>query len=84
MHRGYRSSHGGLTDGCAGITREMGTVAAYFQKKVLRDVPDGEIYKNFLALRKECGDRAVLRAMHFYEDDRRAVLETQALKVGGL
>ena len=76
------SNHGDLTDDYADITREMGTVAAYFQKKVLRDVPDGEIYKNFLALRKECGDRAVLRAMHFYEDDRRAVLETQALKVG--
>ena len=58
MHRGYRSSHGGLTDGYAGITREMGTVAAYFQKKVLQEVPEGEIYKNFPALWKECGDRA--------------------------
>mgnify|MGYP002511089400 CR=1 FL=1 len=76
------SNHGDLTDDYADITREMGAVAAHFQKKVLREVLEGEFYKNFLALRKKCGDRAVLRAMHFYEDDRRAVLETQALKAG--
>ena len=34
------------------------------------------------ALRQECGDRAVLRAMHFYDDDRRAAREAAALKNG--
>ena len=34
------------------------------------------------ALRQECGDRAVLRAMHFYSDDRRAAQEAGALKKG--
>ena len=76
------SSHDDLTDDYAGITREMGAVAAHFKKKVLRDVPESEFRSAVAALRKECGDRAVLRAMHFYADDRRAVQEASALKQG--
>ena len=77
-----RSSHGDLTDDYAGITREMGAVAAHFGKTVLRDVPEGEFRAAIPALRRECGDRAVLRAIHFYEDDRRAVQEGRALEAG--
>ena len=76
------SSHGDLTDDYADITREMGAVAAYFGKKVLRDVPEQHFRAAVPALRKECGDRAVLRALHFYDDDRRAVREAEALKAG--
>ena len=76
------SSHGDLTDDYADITREMGAVAAYFGKKVLRDVPEQHFRAALPALRRECGDRAVLRAMHFYDDDRRAVQEAEALKAG--
>ena len=76
------SSHGDLTDDYADITREMGAVAACFGKKVLRDVPQQHFRAAISALRKECGDRAVLRAMHFYDDDRRAVQEAEALKAG--
>ena len=76
------SSHGDLTDDYADITREMGAVAAYFGKKVLRDVPQQHFRAAIPALRKQCGDRAVLRALHFYDDDRRAVQEAQALKDG--
>ena len=60
----------------------MGAVAAYFGKAVLRDVPEPEFRAAVQTLRIICGDRAVLRAMHFYEDDRRAVQEVQALKEG--
>ena len=74
------SSHGDLTDDYAAVTREMGAVAAHFGKTVLRDVPEADFRAAIPALREECGDRAVLRAMHFYNDDRRAVLETEALK----
>ncbi len=76
------SSHGDLTDDYAAVTREMGAVAAYFGKAVLRDVTEADFRAELPALRKECGDRAVLRAMHFYNDDRRAVLEAEALKAG--
>ena len=76
------SSHGDLTDDYAAVTREMGAVAAHFGKQVLRDVPLKEFHAALPALRQECGDRAVLRAMHFYADDRRAAQEAGALKQG--
>ena len=76
------SSHGDLTDDYADITREMGAVAARFGKAVLRDVPLEDFRAAIPALRQECGDRAVLRAMHFFDDDRRAVKEAAALKNG--
>ena len=76
------SSHGDLTDDYAAVTREMGAVAAHFGKAVLRDVPLEDFRAAIPALRKECGDRAVLRAMHFYDDDRRAAQEAGALKKG--
>ena len=76
------SSHGDLTDDYAAVTREMGAVAAHFGKSVLRDVPLEDFHAAVPALRQECGDRAVLRAMHFYSDDRRAAQEAGALKKG--
>lgn len=76
------SSHGDLTGDYADITLEMGGVAAHFGKTVLREVPEAEFRSALPALRKECGDRAVLRALHFYDDDRRAVEEARALKAG--
>ena len=76
------SSHGDLTDDYADITKEMGAVAAHFVRTVLRDVPLEDFHAAVPALRQECGDRAVLRAMHFYSDDRRAVQEAGALKKG--
>ena len=74
------SCHADLTDDYADITREMGAVAAHFGKRFLRDVPEADFRAELPALCSECGSRAVLRAMHFYADDRRAVLEAQALK----
>jgi len=76
------SDHGDLTGDYADITREMGVVAARFGKAVLREVPESVFRAALPALRKECGDRAVLRALHFYDDDRRAVQEAQALEEG--
>lgn len=65
-----------------GLMDQMGSIAAYFGKTVLRDVPEAEFRAAIQTLRVICGDRAVLRAMHFYDDDRRAVQEAQALKEG--
>lgn len=77
-----RSGHDDLTADYAAITKEMGAVAAHFGKSYLRDVPETDFLDALPAVRKECGDRAVLRAMHFFEDDRRAVQEADALERG--
>ena len=76
------SCHADLTDDYADITREMGAVAAYFGKAVLRDVPEADFRRAIPALRAACGDRAVLRAIHFYDDDRKAMAEAEALARG--
>ncbi len=76
------SSHGDLTGDYADITLEMGAVAACFGQRFLRDVPEADFRAQLPDLRRRCGDRAVLRAMHYYDDDRRAVQEAQALKEG--
>lgn len=76
------SSHDDLTDDYAAVTQEMGAVAAHFDKSVLRDVLLEDFRAAIPVLRQECGDRAVLRVVHFYDDDRRAVQEAEALKAG--
>ena len=80
------SCHADLTDDYADITREMGAVAAHFGRQFLREVLRDFSLADFRgaipALRKECGDRAILRAMHFFNEDRRAWKEYAALKNG--
>ena len=76
------SSHADLTDDYAAIPNEMGAVAAYFGKRFLRDVHEADFRAAIPAVREKCGDRAVLRALHYYDDDRRAIAEADALDDG--
>lgn len=76
------ADHADLTEEYAAIPAEMGAVAAAMGKSVLRDVDPAGFYQAIPALRKRCGDRAVLRAMHFFQDDRRAAEEAAALEAG--
>lgn len=66
-----RGSHQNLTDDYAAIPKEMKEVAAYFGKKVLREVEPDIFYKNVQEVRRCAGDRALLRAMHFFEEEKR-------------
>lgn len=75
-------SHADLTEEYAAIPAEMHSVAAYFGKEVLSEVPANEVLRAIPELRKSCGDRAVLRAMHYYREDRRAQGESDALERG--
>lgn len=76
------SSHDDLTDEYAAIPREMGAVAARFGREHLRQVKEADFRAAIPALRQTCGDRAVLRALHFYSDDRLAREEAGALEEG--
>lgn len=75
-------NHANLTDEYAAIPAEMKAVAKFFGKEFLRDVDKNEFYSKIGELRKETGDRAILRAMHFFDDDRLAVEEADALEAG--
>ena len=74
--------HAELTGDYAAIPREMSEVAAAFGKTVLREVDEAEFLKSIPSLRRQCGDRAVLRSMHFFAENRRAVAEKEALEKG--
>lgn len=76
------SSHADLSADYAAVTAEMKSAAGYFGKEVLRDVKETEFMANIKPLRAALGDRAVLRAMHFYQDDRRAAMQAEALERG--
>ena len=76
------ADHADLTDEYAAITNELKSVCAYFGKDVLTQIDEAEFYQNLAELRKVCGDRAVLRSMHFYAENARVVKQVEALRNG--
>ena len=74
------ADHSDLTDAYAAIPREMKSVAAFFGQEVLRDVEEESFYANLPAVRQACGDRAILRAIHFFEENKRVQKQISALK----
>lgn len=64
-------SHADLTDDYAAVPAEMKKVASFFEKDVLREVPRERLFENIAALREYAGDRAILRAIHFYDENER-------------
>ncbi len=72
-------SHADLTDEYGAVRKEMESAAACFGKKVLREVDKEDFYKNIKKVRTEAGDRAVVRAMHFFADNDRVDTEAEAL-----
>ena len=77
-----KASHADLTDDYAQIPEEMKKVAKFFKKSVLREVPEEDFYSQISGLRGVLGDRPVLRAIHFMEEERRVQGEVDALKEG--
>lgn len=75
-----KGSHADLTADYAAIPEEMKKVAAFFGKEVLRTVSEEDIRKNLSELRMKTGDRSVLRALHFINENERVQGEVEALK----
>lgn len=77
-------SHDDLTECYAAIPADMRKVAAFFGVETLRQV-DPEAFENALAqVRAQAGDRAVLRAMHFFEENQRVIQMQRALDAGDM
>ena len=77
-----RASHADLTDEYAAIPGEIKAVAAYFGKEVLTEISEKDFYAAIPELRKACGDRAVMRCMHFYQENARVPKQVEALEKG--
>ncbi|MFT0848793.1 galactokinase family protein [Actinomycetaceae bacterium L2_0104] len=73
-------NHADLTAEYASIPDEMREVAAFFDKQVLREVDEAIFWASLAALREQVGDRAVLRAIHFFEDNARVPAQVEALR----
>ena len=78
------ASHADLTGEYAAVPQEMKAVAAFFGKEVLREVDEAQVLASLPALRAAAGDRAVLRALHFFADDARVEGEADALARGDM
>ena len=77
-----RASHADLTDEYAAVPGEIKAVAAYMGKEVLTQIDEADFYAKLPELRKACGDRAVMRCIHFYQENARVPQQVAALKEG--
>ena len=74
------ADHADLTDEYAAIPMEMKKVCGYFGKEVLRQIPEADFMAAIPALRKIVSDRAILRAIHIYQENKRVAKQVEALK----
>jgi galactokinase len=90
-HQGYTlviidtgGSHADLNEDYAAIKDEMQSIAQFFGGKVLREFSLEKVLQNLPALREQVGDRAILRAVHFFQDDQRVVAQVSALEANDM
>lgn len=76
------ADHADLTDEYAAVPGELKSLCRFFGKEYLRQIPEADFYANIEKLRKEVGDRAVLRAMHVYDENKRVLSQKEALIKG--
>lgn len=77
-----KGSHADLTDEYAAVPAEMKQVAGYFGKEVLRELSPEDFFGEIAKLRKKLGDRPVLRALHFFQENQRVEKQSAALAEG--
>ena len=74
------ADHADLTDEYAAIPSELKQVCTFFGKEVLREIPEEAFFSALPSLRKTVSDRAILRAIHFYQEMGRVFRLKEALK----
>ena len=77
-----RADHADLTDEYAAVPGEMKAVCEYFGKDVVTEIPEEDFYAAIPALREKCGDRAVMRVIHEYNENRRVPQQVACLERG--
>ena len=77
-------SHADLTDDYAAVPAEMKKVASFFGKNALRSLSKEDVINNIKELREFAGDRAILRALHFFDENERVRKATKYLADGDI
>lgn len=75
-------NHANLTDDYADITVECRKISNELGVDFLRDADEEKFYENIASLREKCGDRSVLRAIHFFNEQKRVYKQKSALESG--
>lgn len=75
-----KASHRGLNSQYADLAGDMKKVSDFFNKSFLREVDEEDFYGNINELRAYAGERAILRSMHFFEENKRVDLEENAVR----
>jgi galactokinase len=74
------ADHADLTDEYAAVPGELKCICDHFGKEVLTQVAEEDFYAAIPQLRRKCGDRAVLRGIHEYQENRRVTAQVAALE----
>lgn len=77
-------NHSSLTAHYADIKKEMLAVSEFFGQKYLRFVSEDEFYSSIPDLKKKVGERAILRAIHYFNENARVEKASKALKTGDI
>jgi galactokinase len=74
------ADHADLTDEYAAVPGELKCICDHFGKEVLTQVAEEDFYAAIPQLRRKYGDRAVLRGIHEYQENRRVTAQVAALE----
>ena len=74
--------HADLSEEYSSIPDEMKSVAAFFGKDALSECSEEALIEDIRAVREKCGDRAVMRAFHFFEENKKVDGAVAALDAG--
>ena len=74
------ADHADLTDEYAAIPGELKQLCRFFGREVLRDIVEEEFLSALPRIRHQVPDRAILRAVHFYQENKRVQRQAQALR----
>lgn len=74
--------HADLSADYSSVPNEMKKVAQFFGKEVLADVEEADVIARINEVREFAGDRSVMRAFHFFEENKKVEAEVAALKAG--
>ena len=74
------ADHAGMTGEYAAVPGELKALCALFGKEVLRDIPEEEFFAQLPRIRHQVPDRAILRAIHVYQENKRVLTQAEALR----
>lgn len=76
------AGHGDLSEAYSAIPREMGRVASLLGAERLGELTLEQVYRQAPAIRRGAGDRALLRALHFFAENQRVDRALAAIEAG--